>query len=186
MHRPLSTGRHAPRPAAPGRRAARAPGLAAATAAAFLGPALLPAVAPAARTPARPWATVNLCDPPERPVAVGVRAFVPRRPRTTAAQWIRVRVQYRDAAGTWRPVRSGGDGGWSRIGSGRRDVKGGRTFTFRPPAAGRSLVLRGIVHVEWRRRGRLVARTRVRTTAGHADPRDPRLAVSRSTCVIRR
>jgi hypothetical protein len=159
--------------------------LAAGAAAASLGAALLPALAPAARRTVRPWATVNVCDPPERPGAVGVRAFVPRRRATTAAQWIRVRLQYRDdAAGAWRPVRSGGDGGWSRIGSGRRDVKGGRTFTFPPPAAGRSFVLRGIVQVEWRRRGRLVARTGMRTTAGHADRRDPRLAVSRRVCRI--
>jgi hypothetical protein len=166
VHRPLST-----------------PG--ATVAAAALLATLVPAAAPAARKPVRPWATVNVCDPPERPGAVGVRAFVPRRPATTAAQWIRVRLQFRDAAGVWRPVRSGGDGGWSRIGTGRRDVEGGRTFTFPPPAEGRTFTVRGIVHVEWRRGGRLVARTRVRTTAGHADRRGPGPAVSRRICVIR-
>lgn len=132
------------------------------------------------------WATVNRCDPPDAPGAVGVRVAIPRR-RGGGAQWARVRLQYWDGqARTWRRVRSGGDGGWARLGSGARAVKGGKTFTFTPPRPGRRLVLRGSVSVEWRKRRRAVDRRRLLTSAGHADPDDPLLAVSRRSCEIRR
>ena len=60
------------------------------------------------------------------------------------------------------------------------------TFTVPPPDAGRRLVLRGLVEVEWRKRRRAVERRRLRTTAGHADAADPALQVSRRSCEIRR
>jgi hypothetical protein len=132
------------------------------------------------------WATVNRCDPPDAPGAVGVRVAIPRRPGG-GAQWARVRLQFWDGqARAWRRLRSGGDGGWVRLGSGARAVKGGETFTFEPPQAGRRLVLRGVVTVEWRKRRRAVERRRLLTSAGHADPGDPLLAVSRRSCEIRR
>ena len=87
-----------------------------------------------------------------------------------------MRLQFFDGeARAWRRVRSGGDGGWRRLGSGDREVQGGTTFTFPPPDAGRRLVLRGLVDVEWRKRRRAVERRRLRTTAGHADAADPAL-----------
>ena len=139
---------------------------------------------PAAGASARhPWATINICDPPAKPGAVGVRAFLP--PRRGGTQWARVRLEYFDAtARVWRPVRSGGDGGWTRIGSGRRPVLGGTTVTFPVPAAGRRIVLRGLVAFQWRRGRHVLARARVRTTAGHADPADPSLRESRRVCEI--
>ena len=130
-----------------------------------------------------PWATINICDPPAKPGAVGVRAFLP--PRRGGTQWARVRLEYFDAtARVWRPVRSGGDGGWTRIGSGRRPVLGGTTVTFPVPAAGRRIVLRGLVAFQWRRGRHVLARARVRTAAGHADPADPSLRESRRVCEI--
>jgi hypothetical protein len=149
--------------------------------------ALVPA-GPAPATEAVPglWATVNRCDPPGDPGAVGVRVAMPRR-RSRGAQWARVRLHFWDGqARAWRRVRSGGDSGWLRLGSGARAVKGGTTFSFAPPQPGRRLVLRGAVSVEWRRRGRAGDRERLLTTSGHADPDDPLLAVSRRSCEIRR
>jgi hypothetical protein len=132
------------------------------------------------------WATVNRCDPAEQPGAVGVRAAVPRRPGG-GAQWARVRLQFFDGkARAWRRTGPDGEAGWRRLGSGAREVQGGTTFTFPGPRAGRRLVLRGVVDVEWRKRGRAVEERRLRTTAGHADPADPALAVSRRSCEIRR
>jgi hypothetical protein len=151
--------------------------LATALAAAAAGPA------GARRDPAL-WATVNVCDPPAHPGAVGVRVSMP--PRAGHPQeWARIRLQYFDGtARAWRLVRSGGDGGWGRLGSGRRFVQGGTTFTFPLPDPGKRIVLRGLVNVEWRDRGHVVARDRLTTTAGHEDPKDPRLAVSRRSCEI--
>jgi hypothetical protein len=132
------------------------------------------------RRPA-PWATVNVCDTPQRPLVMGVRVFVPRR--GTAAQWARIRVQWFDDAGRrWRRVR--GEDRWDKLGRGRAGRFGGRDFHFPAPQPGHRLLLRGVVDVQWRKRGKVVARARVRTTAGHADRKDPYLQDSRRVCEI--
>ena len=134
---------------------------------------------PAAGASARhPWATINICDPPAKPGAVGVRVFLPAAPGRHAVGAGAPGVLRRHRAASGAPVRSGGDGGWTRIGSGRRPVLGGTTVTFPVPAAGRRIVLRGLVAFQWRRGRRVLARARVRTTAGHADPADPSLRES--------
>ncbi len=149
----------------------------------LLVPVLLgaaPAAAPAA-TSARPWATVNLCDAAQRPGAVGVRVAMPAGP---GAQWMRVRIQYYDAgASVWRLAQAGGDGGWTRLGSGRARVRGGTTFTFAPPSAGRRLVLRGVVDLQWRRGARVRRRASLKTTAGHAEQAG---GTSAAQCVVQR
>ena len=156
---------------------------------ALMAPALVPEAASAA--PLQPasdlWATINRCDPPDHPGAVGVRWSVPRR-RGGGAQWVRLRMQYFDGQErAWRGLRSAaGRGRWTRLGDGVGTVMSGRTFTFPLPAAGRRIVLRGRLDVEWRRGRRVVERRRLLTTGGHADPSDPALAVSRRSCEIRR
>jgi len=100
---------------------------------------------------------------------------------------VRVRLQWFDQpARAWRRLRSGGDGGWTRIGDGGGAVAGGTTFAFRPPAAGSRIVLRGVADVEWRRGRRVLARAEVPTTPGHEAAGDPHLQVSRSSCEIAR
>jgi hypothetical protein len=140
------------------------------------------AVAPAAAAPApRPWATVNLCDPPQRPGAVGVRVGMPAGP---GAQWMRVQIEYFDAAaGRYRAAAGGGDGGWTRLGRGVRGVRGGTTFGFAVPAPGHQLVLRGRVSLQWRRGARILRSAQVLTHGGHgADAGGTSLA----QCLIRR
>ena len=153
----------------------------------------LPALAPpaAVAAPVVPasdlWATVNRCDPPEQPGAVGVRYSVPRR-RGGGAQWARVRLQFFDGqVRAWRALRSAaGRGRFVRLADGVGTVMSGRTFTFPLPAAGRRLVLRGRVDVEWRRGRKVLDRRRMLTTSGHVDAGDPTLAESRRSCEIRR
>ena len=151
--------------------------------------ALLPAGAGAARRVAvaqdGPWATINQCDTPGRPGAVGVRVSVPDA-EGAPAQWARIRMQWFDGgARAWRALPSA-DAGWTRLGVGARPVEGGTTFTFRPPATGMRLVLRATVDVEWRKGERVVHSAHLRTTAGHADPADPHLASSQPSCEIAR
>jgi hypothetical protein len=149
--------------------------------------ALAPAGAAARRAPAsaKPWATVNICAPAGAPGDVGVRAFMPLRGE--AAQWARIRMQWWDAsASRWRRVRSGGDGGWAKLGTGRRAVYGGTTFQFTLPDPGHRLVLRGIADLEWRSGRKVNAHARVRTTAGHASKKDRALKRSQAKCEIRR
>jgi hypothetical protein len=132
------------------------------------------------------WATVNLCDPPSKPGAVGVRVSIPRE-KGAPQQWARIRLQWFDGtARAWRLVRSGGDAGWARIGIGTRLVQGGTTFTFPPPKPGARIVLRGIVDVEWRDGTEVVDHARMTTTAGHRDGKDRHRRVSRSSCEITR
>jgi hypothetical protein len=133
------------------------------------------------------WATVNLCDTPSKPGAVGVRVSIPRE-QGAPQQWARIRLQWFDgAARAWRVVHSsGGDAGWARIGIGTRLVQGGTTFTFPLPKAGARIVLRGLVDVEWRDGTEVVDRAHMTTTAGHRYGKDRQRRVSRSSCEITR
>jgi hypothetical protein len=149
--------------------------------------ALAPAGA-AAKTAAHAdlWATVNLCDTPSKPGAIGVRVSIPRE-RGAPRQWAHIRLQWFDGpARAWRLVRSGGDAGWSRIGIGTHLVEGGTTFTFPLPKAGARIVVRGIIDVEWRDGTKVVDRAHMITTAGHRDGKDRQRRVSRSSCEIMR
>src|SRR4051812_24739530 len=89
-----------------------------------------------------PWATINACDPPAAPGSVGVRVAVPNR--GDAAQWIRIRIQFFDGTrASWRVVRSGGDGGFTKLSDGGGRGVGGAELTFKPPAARKHLELPG-------------------------------------------
>lgn len=153
---------------------------------AALASALVPAWAAAQAAPGRsPWATINACDPPQRPASVGVRVSVPNR--RDAEQWVRIRMQFFDATRrAWRVVQRGGDAGLRKLSDGGGRVMGGTTFLFTAPKPGVRLKVRGIVDFEWRRRQKVLARARVFTTSGHALPGDALLAVSQGSCQIAR
>jgi hypothetical protein len=132
------------------------------------------------------WATVNLCDSPAKPGAVGIRVSIPRE-KGAPQQWARIRLQWFDGnARAWRLVRSGGDAGFARIGIGTRLVQGGTTFTFPLPEPGSRIVVRGLVDVEWRDGDEVVDHARLQTTAGHKNAKDKQRRVSRSSCEITR
>jgi hypothetical protein len=153
-----------------------------------VGALLLAPAGAMARTASHPdlWATVNLCDTPSKPGAVGVRVSIPRE-KGAPQQWARIRLQWFDGtARAWRLVRSGGDAGFARIGIGTRLVQGGTTFTFPLPEPGSRIVLRGLVDVEWRDGTEVVDHARLNTTAGHRDGKDRQRRVSRSSCEITR
>jgi hypothetical protein len=117
---------------------------------------------------------------------MGVRVSMPPRYRGER-QWVRIRVEWYDVArNAWALLPAGGDSGWRRIGQGHRLAQGGTTFHFRPPAAGRYLIIRGLVDVQWRKRGRVAKTARTRTAPGHADAADRLLRVSHGACMITR
>lgn len=150
--------------------------------------ALLAPASAVAKTDARPdlWATVNVCDTPAKPGAVGVRVSIPRE-SGAPQQWVRIQLQWFDApTRAWRKLGPNGDGGWTRLGIGTRLVEGGTTFTFAPPPAGSRMVLRGVVDVEWRDGKSVVDRARLQTTEGHAKAGEKHRRVSRSSCQIMR
>lgn len=133
------------------------------------------------------WSTINLCDPPAKPGAVGVRVSIPRHGdrKHPQQQWARIRIQWFDGT-SWQLIGPGGDSGYKHLGHGRGTIQGGTTFTFQPPAAGQRLILRGIVNVQWRVGKRVKGRAQLQTESGHADPRKPILATSQATCEISR
>lgn len=141
-------------------------------------------------TPAPPaddslWATVNQCDSKQKPGAVGIRVAIPDGVGGPE-QWARIRLQWFDGSvRAWRALATA-DAGWQRLGIGARPVEGGTTFTFKPPAAGSRLVLRGVVEVEWRKGADVIDSARLLTTAGHQDAGDRHLAMSQTSCQIAR
>jgi hypothetical protein len=155
------------------------------TAACLAAALAVAAPASAAARPAAPdrlWATVNVCDTAAHPNEVGVRAAMPGTPRGTARR-MRFRVQWRDGD-RWRSV-AGADSGWRALERARgRAIESGWSFEFAAPA--KPILFRGVVRFRWLRGGRVVARAREITEAGHrstagADPAD----YSAATCSIR-
>jgi hypothetical protein len=148
---------------------------------------LVPAAVPAHAREAGLWATVNLCDPPAKPGAIGVRVSIPAHGTRAhrQQQWARIRIQYFDGT-LWQFLGAEGDSGFRHLGHGRGTVQGGTTFVFQPPAAGQQLILRGVVNVQWRDGKRVRGRAMLPTESGHANPKDPRLKRSEATCQISR
>ena len=137
-----------------------------------------PAVAAPVSASSHLWATVNACDSPDRPDAIGIRASMPGTGRRETL-YMRFRVQLFDAVSArWRFIERGADSGRRRIGTVvNRRLESGYDFRFQPPEAGTAYTLRGHVTFYWRRGGRTVRRIREVTESGHrstkgADPPD--------------
>jgi hypothetical protein len=147
---------------------------------------LLAALPAHAREPGL-WATINMCDPPAKPGAVGVRVSIPAHGtrKHRQQQWARIRIQWFDGA-AWQSLGKPGDTGYKHVGHGHGTWQGGTTFMFAPPAAGQQLILRGVVNVQWRSDKKVRGRARLPTETGHAKPKDPALATSLATCQISR
>jgi len=115
------------------------------------------------------WATVNICDTPENPNVLGVRASMPGN-GTRQTMWMRFRASYYDR-GTekWYDVGGTSVSRWIKVGNAKyRSRQAGRKFHIEPPVPTTSHVVRGLVDFRWRRRsGKTVRRTTRKTLAGH-------------------
>jgi hypothetical protein len=151
----------------------------------------LPAVAGAAKAPkgidqSQLWATINACNPPDVPLAVGLRGSMPGDGVAAQRMFMRLQVQYQGPKGAWRLFPGTvGDSGFIAMGSAKqRAHQGGQTFQVLP--AGQSATLRGLATFQWRTAdGTVVRSARKLTTAGRvstagADP----AGFSAATCVI--
>jgi hypothetical protein len=141
------------------------------------------------------WATVNVCDTPGSPDAMGVRAGMPGN-ATRQRMYARFTAQSFDPSRRrWLRVKGTARSPWIYVGSARfRLLQAGWTFTFRPPRSGVFLV-RAVAAFEWRerragRKGRgarwVVAMRRRRVTRGGirgVDGGDPP-GTSRGACYI--
>jgi hypothetical protein len=101
------------------------------------------------------WATVNRCDTPASPDAMGVRASMPGN-GTRQRMYMRFNASWYDRSReAWFPVQGVRHSGWIHVGSARfRARQSGWTFQFAPPAAGSDFVVRGVVEFQWRKRRR--------------------------------
>ena len=117
-------------------------------------------VALAAAAPARAadpdlWATVNICDTPAFPDAMGVRASMPGN-GTRQRMYMRFHATFYDRVGqAWYPVEGVRDSPWIFVGNATiRARRAGWTFQFEPPPPGSDSVVRGVVEFQWRKRKR--------------------------------
>jgi hypothetical protein len=122
------------------------------------------------------WATVNVCDTAKSANEMGVRARMPgdgRRHR----MYMRFTAQFQTGKKKWKPVSGKGRSRWLYAGSALfKTQELGYTFSFDPPKAGGSYMMRGLVQFQWRtKKGKVVRRTHLYTEAHHrtrgADPK---------------
>jgi hypothetical protein len=107
------------------------------------------------------WATVNVCDTEKSPNALGVRTSVPgngsgeRIFARYTAQW------WSGAKQKWLTVSGSGVTNWLFLGGADMSSRqAGWTFRFVQPSAGTTYVMRGIVELQWRDRGKAARKTR--------------------------
>jgi hypothetical protein len=148
-------------------------------------PASAPAAGPTIDSSRHLWSTVNACDTTKKPNTVGLRASMPGSGRKKERMFMRFRVQYKAADGTWTNFTAKAtNSGWQPVGSGRFKARqSGWDFPFEPEA-GQRFEVRGVVNFRWKRGDKVVRRATKATTFGHnvtvADPD----GYSAATCEI--
>jgi len=132
------------------------------------------------------WATVNVCDTAAHPDTIGVRGSMPGTASGRETMFMRFQAQYHSTQdGRWHNVPGEGDSGFLEVGRANVTARQkGRYIKIEPRSA--SVLLRGIVTFEWRRKDEVVRRAQRRTHKGHtskagADPS----GYSATNCVIK-
>jgi hypothetical protein len=128
-------------------------------------------VAPAPAQAADPdlWATINLCDTPSFPDAMGVRASMPGN-GTRQRMYMRFNATfYSRTRQAWYRVKGNGRSRWIYAGTAKyRSRQAGWTFQFKPPRPGSTFVVRGVVEFQWRAKKKKRKNQRRRTSGGYA------------------
>jgi hypothetical protein len=133
------------------------------------------------------WATVDVCTPKDKPNTIGIRGSMPSDGHAKDVMYMRLRVQYLDAAKKeWLSISKGGDSGLLELGAGTLPRQGGLSVELAPVAGKPAFTLRGYVTFQWRRGATVLQSTTRLTTAGHtslagADPR----GYSAATCKLK-
>jgi hypothetical protein len=130
---------------------------------------VLPAAASARGNPTtspKLWATINVCDSTNHPDAIGVRGSMPGTGRHGERMYMRIRIEYFDqAAQDWRPIGADGDSHRFYVGASTHRVReGGMSFSYNP-----TVLVRGRVTFQWRRKNRVRYTAERLTEAGHTD-----------------
>lgn len=131
------------------------------------------------------WATIDICNPPDKPETVGVRGSMPSDGHPRDALYMRFQLQsLNPSTHQWVTIGPSADSGFLPVGSAALTRQGGRSFEFKP--ASKSFTVRGLVEFQWRRAGRAVHDASRTTSGGHtslagADPPN----FSAATCTLR-
>jgi hypothetical protein len=133
------------------------------------------------------WATIDICNPFDKPDTIGIRGSMPGNGQSGETMYMRFRLQYLDSA-TKRFVDELGKGatsGFVVVGPAKSALQSGRSFQLVPVAGRPAFTLRGVVTFQWRRGAAVVESISRPTTAGHqsrtgADPP----GFSAATCSI--
>src|SRR5437764_5128092 len=151
--------------------------------------ALLPGATAQAAAKGDLWATVNVCDVSKKPNRMGVRARMPGN-GTRGRMYMRFTAQYRSGS-SWKQVAGRGVSRWLYAGSSLFSAEElGFTFSFDPPKAGTSYLMRGRVDYQWKarhHRGRRVVWVVERsahkyTRGGHPTAQSQPARFSAATC----
>jgi len=134
-----------------------------------------PALAPKAVVSRHLWATIDACDPPDKPGMIGIRGSMPGTGVPGEKMYMRFRIQYQ-SRGVWHYIGSSADTGFRPVGLATFKARQSGFYFTIPPVAGVSYVLRGVVNFEWRKGAAIKLRSQQVTTAGHlalagADPK---------------
>jgi len=111
--------------------------------------------------PRQAWATIDECRPVGAVATVGVLAWMPVDSAKSSRMVARIRLQYRDASGRWRPIENG-DTGNLRVGNGKRAALRGYTFALGTEG---SALIRARVSFTWSAGRRTLVRRIVDTSA---------------------
>jgi hypothetical protein len=129
------------------------------------------------------WATVNVCDTADHPDQIGIRGQVPglgfrtRILMSVTVQYYSSTTQRFESTSATQDI----DLGLLQKGS----QQAGYTFPFKPPVAGQTYVLRGVIDVRWRLGSKTLGSAVVHTKHGYTGVRfsDPP-RYSAGTCAI--
>jgi hypothetical protein len=131
------------------------------------------------------WATVDICNAPDKPNTVGIRGSMPSDGHPHDTMFMRFRVQYLDTTTKrWVDLAQGGDSGFEEVGAGSAR-QAGDSFSFVPTPNTPEFTTRGVVNFQWRRGIHVVHAVSRVTTTGHksiagADP----AGFSAASCAI--
>jgi hypothetical protein len=132
------------------------------------------------------WATINVCDPTDRPDTVGVRGSMPGDGQVHDRMFMAFRLQYLNTTTkAWVDLAKATSPSWVPVGAGASARQGGFSFTLKPMQTKTAVTLRGVVDFQWRN-GKTVRQSAARpSTSAHksvtgADP----AGFSAATCAI--
>jgi hypothetical protein len=113
------------------------------------------------------WATINVCNPPDQPDAVGVRGSMPGDGNAHDKMYMSFRLQYLESAGQrWIDLAAGALPQYVAVGSAKSARQGGRSFQLVPVPGKPPFDLRGVVSFQWRRGSTVELSLSRPTTAG--------------------